>query len=213
MNICKTSIHYNIFRALRDRIIYLEYPPGMNISEKALCEEFRVSRTPVREALRKLEDAKLVTAIPRFGTYVTQIDINEIRCAFEVKAKLEGLAGGLAAKRMTPDKLEELGVVITEAVALQKGDHRKLVELDARFHQVLYEAAQNEILRQFLENLHSRCARLWTSSLSEIIPNEEVARQLKEIQDVLKKRDSENAALLMERHVRYFVDHIKMQLL
>ena len=213
MNLNKTSLSDSIFQTLRDRIIYLEYPPGMNISEKALCDDFKVSRTPVREALRKLEDAKLVTAIPRFGTYVTQIDINEIRSAFEVKAKLEGLAGGLAAKRITPDRLEKLDIVIAEASVLQKEDHRKLVELDARFHRALCEATQNEILCQFLENLHSRCARLWTSSLTEIIPNDEVARQLKEIQDALKKRDSESAALLMEKHVRYFVDHIKMQLL
>ena len=74
----------------------------------------------MREAFRRLEDMKLVTVIPRYGTYVSQIDINEIRCAFEVKIKLEGLAGETAAKRITADKLEELQTLIKDAEGLIK---------------------------------------------------------------------------------------------
>jgi len=203
-----------IFSILRDRIIYMEYPSGKLLSEKELCDEFKVSRTPLREAIQKLKEMKLVTVIPRFGTYVSPVDINEIRSAFEVKIKLEGLAGEAAAKRITPDKLEELKVLIEKADALLKENgHRHLIEIDAQFHEIMYQATQNQILQEMLENLHGRCARLWNSALGEIIPIATIINQLKEIYSSLGKRDSDKTRELMEDHVRYFIDQIKKQLL
>ncbi len=211
MNFQKDPLHSKIFETLRDRIVYIEYPPGMSLSEKELCEEFKVSRTPLREAIRKLEDMKLVTAIPRYGTYVSPIDIDEIRCAFEVKIKLEGLAGELAARRITGNKLKEISALIKEADIKQ--GHRNLIEIDAHFHEIIRQVIQNPILQEILENLHSRCARLWNSALSEIIPIEQVIDQLKEIYLSLEKRDAEKAGRLMESHVQYFIEKIKSQLL
>lgn len=210
----KNVAHENIFRTLRDRIVYLEYPPGKLIPEKELCEEFGVSRTPLREAIKKLKEMKLVNVIPRYGTYVSPVDINEVRSAFEVKIKLEGLAGEVAAKRITHDKLDEMKALIQEADALLKEDgHRHLIEIDTRFHEIIYTATQNPILQEILENLHSRCARLWNSALSGLIPVSIIINQLKEIYSSLEHRDRERASQLMEQHVRYFIDHIRSQLL
>ncbi len=214
MNYQKKAPHEKIFQTIRDRIVYMEYAPGKPLPEKDLCEEFKVSRTPVREAVKKLEEMKLVTVIPRFGTYVASVDINEIRSAFEVKIKLEGLAGEVAAKRITHDKLSEMKSLIEEAdILLRDGGHRNLIDIDARFHEIIYQAAQNPILQEILENLHSRCARLWSSSVSSVIPIPEITRQLKDIYSALEKREPETAGRLMEHHVRYFIDHIKSQLL
>jgi GntR family transcriptional regulator, rspAB operon transcriptional repressor len=210
----KESLSNRIFRMVRDKIVFMEYPPGMNLSEKDLCKTFKVSRTPLREAIRKLEEMKLVTVIPRYGTYVSQVEINEIRCAFEVKIKLEGLVGEVAAKRITADKLKELSALIEKAEALLKGNGpRSLIEIDTNFHEIIYQAAQNPILQEILENLQSRCARLWNSALSESIPLAEVIGELKEIYLSLKKRDSEKTGQLLENHVRHFIDLIKNQLL
>ncbi len=210
----KTPLHQKVFETVRDRIVYLEYPPGMILSEKDLCEEFGVSRTPLREAILKLEEMKLVTVIPRYGTYVSGIDINEIRCAFEVKIKLEGLAGEVAARRITADKLEELQAIIHRGDGKgEEASHRAFIEMDARFHEVIYRATQNPILQEMLENLHSRCARLWTSSLTEVIPMGEVVGQLEEIHAALRKRDGKKVCQLMEGHVQHFIDKIKGQLL
>lgn len=210
----KNVAHENIFRTLRDRIVYLEYPPGKLIPEKELCEEFGVSRTPLREAIKKLKEMKLVNVIPRYGTYVSPVDINEVRSAFEVKIKLEGLAGEVAAKRITHDKLDEMKALIQEADALLKEDgHRHLIEIDTRFHEIIYTATQNPILQEILENLHSRCARLWNSALSGLIPVSIIINQLKEIYSSLEHRDRDRASQLMEQHVRYFIDHIRSQLL
>ena len=214
MTYFKTSIPGKIFKTIRDRIVYMEYPPGKLLPEKDLCDEFKVSRTPLREAIQKLKEMKLVTVIPRYGTYVSPVDINEIRSAFEVKIKLEGLAGEVAAKRITADKLAEMKALIEKADALLKVDgHRHLIELDAQFHEIIYQATQNPILQEMLENLHSRCARLWNSALSEVIPIVMIIAQLKEIYSSLEKRDSRKARQLMEDHVLYFIDQIKSQLL
>ena len=214
MTYLKTSIHGRIFKTIRDRIIYMEYPPGKLLPEKNLCEEFKVSRTPLREAIQKLKEMKLVSVIPRYGTYISPVDINEIRSAFEVKIKLEGLAGETAARRITADKLAEMKALIEKADALLKVDgHRHLIEIDAQFHEIIYQATQNPILQEMLENLHSRCARLWNSALSEVIPIATILTQLKEIYSSLEKRDSPKARQLMEEHVRYFIDQIKSQLL
>jgi len=209
-----TPLHDKIFKTLKDRIVYMEYAPGTSLVEKELCREFGVSRTPLREALQKLKEMRLVDVIPRFGTYVSNVDINEIRCAFEVKIKLEGLAGFLAAKRITGDKLEEMSLVMREVehVLHEKGQHA-LIEIDTRFHEIIYQSTQNPILQGFLENLHARCSRLWSSSLMEIIPITDVIDQLTEIYNALRKREAEKAAQLMEHHVQYFIDKIKSQLL
>ena len=189
----------------------------MRLSEKTLCQEFHVSRTPLREAIQKLVDLKLVNVIPRFGTNVTQIDIHEIRSAFEVKIKLEGLAGELAAMRIEPDQLAGLDKLINEAAqGDQKGkdrQHNRLIEIDGRFHHLIHQAAQNQILREFLDNLHFRCARLWNSSLNDVVPNAEIVDQLRSVYHALKRRDPESTRKHMERHVQYFIDEIRKRLL
>jgi DNA-binding GntR family transcriptional regulator len=207
------SLPEKIFNVLRDRIVYMEYAPGRPLLEKDICEEFKVSRTPIREAIQKLKEMKLVTVIPRYGTYVSPVDINEIRCAFEVKIKLEGLVGEVAAKRITPDKLAELKSLIEKADGLLKEScHRHLIETDFQFHEIMYRTAQNPILLDMLENLHGRCARLWNSALSNI-PLATIIDQLKAIYSSLEKKDSDRARQLMEDHVRYFIERIKNQLL
>jgi GntR family transcriptional regulator, rspAB operon transcriptional repressor len=208
------SLPEKIFKVLRDRIVYMEYAPGRPLLEKDICEEFKVSRTPIREAIQKLKEMKLVSVIPRYGTYVSSVDINEIRCAFEVKIKLEGLAGEVAAKRITQDELAELKSLIEKADGLLKeGCNRHLIESDFRFHEIMYKATQNPILQDMLENLHGRCARLWNSALSNIIPLATIIDQLKGIYYSLEKNDSDKARQLMEDHVRYFIERIKNQLL
>ena len=216
MAIKKKNLHAEIFNTLRDRIVYLEYPPGMLLIEKDLCTEFKVSRSPVREAIRKLEETNLATAIPRYGTYVSAIDINEIRCAFEVKIKLEGLASSTAARRITPDKLDELEGVIQEVQELAGGteiEQRTLIGLDAKFHEIVYMACQNDILREFLENLHGRCARLWNSSLGTVASLPDIIGQLQSIYRAMKDRKAEVAGRLSEEHVQYFINKLKGQLL
>ena len=217
MRLKENRLHRSIFQTLRDRIVHGEYPPGMGLSEQDLCREFSVSRTPLREAFAKLESMKLVTIIPRFGTNVSPIDINEIRCAFEVKTKLEILAVELAAERIDSENLKALETVIEEVSQLKNENdqhrHCRLIELEQRFHRIILQSVRNPILEEFLDNLHYRCARLWSSSLSQVVPNEDILNQMKAVYQALVEGDAKSAALHMEGHIRYFIDKIKMRLL
>lgn len=203
----------SIFQTLRDRIVHGNYAQGKMFSEKELCEEFGVSRTPLREALSKLRDMKLVNATPGFGTYVAPIDINEIRFAFEVKVKLEELIGELSAQRISEDKLQQLDDLIRGGETIIGTDlpekHQKLIQMDLRFHEIMCESAGNPILREMEENLHVRCARLWSSSLSQIVPPEEVINQLRGVWIALGNRDARKAGELMRKHVQYFIDTLR----
>lgn len=211
------SLPENIFETIRDRIVFGIYPPGEGLPEKELCEEFGVSRTPLREAVLKLQDMKLVTVIPRFGTHVSTVDIHEIRCAFEVKTRLEGMAGELAAERIRPETLEELKAAIVEAGKILRENgldrHNRLIAIEARFHRIVLNASQNPVLEEFLENLHYRCARLWSSALSEVVPNKDILEQLNGVYQALKRRDGAEARRQMEIHVQYFIEKLKNLLL
>jgi len=212
----KKSLPADIFAALRDRIVYLEYPPGKTLSDKELCQEFGVSRTPLREALRKLEDMGLVTILPRYGTHVAVMDIDDIRCAFDVRLKLEALAGAEAARRIEADSLEELHSLVQGLDALSQSDEHDqlaMMALDSRFHEIVYESAKNPILLNFLENLYSRCARAWNASLGATDPLTENIEQLWEIYKALKIRDRAETARLCEEHVQSFIVKLRHYLL
>ncbi len=207
------SLSCQLFETIRDRIVHGEYPPGMTLPEKDLCEEFQVSRTPLREAFLRLQDMKLLSVIPRLGTTVRPIDIQEIRDAFEVKVRLEGLTGELAAERISPAHLQELDDVIREgALLLREGEndrHYRLIEIEGRFHEIVRRAARNAVLRELLDNLHFRCARLWSASLSEVVPDREIIHQMREVYTALQERNAEAARRHMEEHVHYFIEKIK----
>ena len=216
IKIAKKSLHTDIFTALRDRIVCMTYPPGTVLNEKELCEEFGVSRTPLREAVRRLEDLNLVNVIPRFGTHVTAIDLNELRCAMLIKVKLEGLASESAARNLTPKLLQEMEGALAQFIShvnCRIADQSKLIAAESRLHTIIWEAAQNPLLVGFLDNLQYRCARIWNSVLIETIDPEEVARQLTDIVEAIRDRNVREAGVLTEHHVRYFADKLKDRLL
>ena len=211
------TLQQKIFKTLRDRIVYGVYEPGQNLREKEICREFKASRTPFREAVLKLQDMKLVTVIPRYGTNVSAVDINDVRCAFELKVELEGMAGELAAKRITPDLLEELRQSIEQSgqlsTELEEDNRFRLLKIEAGFHDIIRRASGNHVLKEYLENLHLRCARLWSFNISQTIPDAEIINQMQTIYRALKDGDPAAARRLMRDHVQFFIDKVKKQLL
>ncbi|MGW8193011.1 MAG: GntR family transcriptional regulator [Desulforhopalus sp.] len=216
IQIAKKSKYADIFAILRDRIVCLAYPPGTALNEKELCEEFGVSRTPLREAIRRLEDLNLVNVIPRFGTHVSSLDLNELRCAMQIKVKLEALASEAAARNLTPQLLGEMQAVLArlnEQVAAPGNDQTTLIATESSLHTVIWRAAANPLLESFLDNLQYRCARVWNSVLVDTIDPHEVVRQLTNIVGAIRERDAAQAAVLTEAHVLYFSNNLKDKLL
>ena len=89
----------------------------------------------------------------------------------------------------------------------------RAIVAEKRFHRIILQAAQNPILEEFLDNLHYRCARLWSSSLSQVVPNSEIIDQMKKIYRAIADRDVQSASRHMQQHIHYFIDKIKMRLL
>jgi len=184
------------------------------ISEKEICEEFGVSRTPYREAIEKLKEIKLVDVVPRFGTFVSEVNIDEIRCANEVRIKLETFACEIAAKKRTSVQLDQLEKLAEEGEKLlETFDFDVGGELDRQFHRIIAEATQNSILDETLSRLRNISARVWTSSFRKRLSVAEIVTHWKNIYLAIKDGDSEKAARIMGEHIQYSIDHLKNELL
>lgn len=146
-----------VFDVLRNAITTGNLQPGERLMENQLAEQLRVSRTPVREAIRKLEQEGLVVMVPRRGTYVADISIRDINEVFEIRTALEVLAAGLAAERISEEDLERLERLLVEIGELiDQGDTERLVEADCRFHDILYNATHNKTLANIISNLREK---------------------------------------------------------
>ena len=148
---------------IRQAIIDGTFSPGERLMEIQLADEMGVSRTPVREAIRKLELEGFVVMIPRRGTYVADISIKDINEVYEIRTSLDVLAAGLAAERINDDELETLQRLLVEiGQHIEENNMDKIVEVDIAFHDVLYQASRNERLRNIINNLREQitCIRV-----------------------------------------------------
>lgn len=142
---------------IRQAIIDGTFSPGERLMEIQLADEMGVSRTPVREAIRKLELEGFVVMIPRRGTYVADISIKDINEVYEIRTCLDVLAAGLAAERISDEELEKLQRLLVEiGQSIENGNIEKIVEIDTAFHDVLYQASRNERLVSIISNLREQ---------------------------------------------------------
>ena len=149
-----------VFKTLRQAILRGELEPGERLMEIQLAERLGVSRTPIREAIRKLELEGLVLMIPRKGAEVAKISESNLRDVLEVRRSLEELAIDLACQRMTPEELEELKVTQEKfALAIKNGDAMQIAETDERYHEIIYDSTKNARLVQILNNLREQMYR------------------------------------------------------
>ena len=156
-----------VCETLREAIRSGILKPGERLMEIQLAEELGVSRTPVREAIRRLELEGCVIMMPRRGTYVANISIRDINEVFEIRTSLESLSSGLAAERITDEELERLQRLLVEIGAhIESGDMDKIVKTDTEFHDLLYQASRNQRLVGIISNLREQLTRFRTTSMS-----------------------------------------------
>ena len=149
-----------VFNTLRQAILKGELAPGERLMEIQLAEKLGVSRTPIREAIRKLELEGLVLMIPRKGAEVAKISEKSLRDVLEVRRSLEELAIELACQRMTDEEIEQLGERQNDFKnAIHKGNAMNIAETDEAFHDVIYLGTGNDKLVQILNNLREQMYR------------------------------------------------------
>jgi DNA-binding GntR family transcriptional regulator len=147
-------VQRNIFEKLKLSIMQGAYKPRERLLERALAAQYGVSRTPIREALHKLETMGMVRIIPNQGATVTDFSLEDIESLFLVRLHLEKLAGRLACTRATAEEMKTLGAINQELKkAMASGDFSKMVEKDQKFHLTLIRFSKNPFLIKAIEDL------------------------------------------------------------
>jgi DNA-binding GntR family transcriptional regulator len=200
------------YHLIRQKIITLELPPLSAIDEQALMEELQLGRTPIREALQRLATEDLVLLAPRRGMFVADISITDLQKLFELRMTLEGFCARLAAERASAKQLQAMKQVIRDLDDVPDTDYRGLMIIDERFHELLYRAADNELLADVLLRLHALSFRIWHLVLERIGNVREALDQHIAITDAIEARDPEQAEKLVRSHVSDFQQHIKAAL-
>jgi DNA-binding GntR family transcriptional regulator len=197
------------YHLIRQRIITLELPPTSAIDEQALMEELRLGRTPIREALQRLAAENLVSIIPRRGMFVAEISLTDLQQVFELRMMLEGFCARLAAQRVSERQLADMERLIQELEHVPGGDRKALMSIDEQYHELLYEAADNEFLADSLRRLHALSFRIWHLVLDRLDSVREAMEQHIEITKALRARDEERAEKLLQQHISEFQKEIK----
>jgi DNA-binding GntR family transcriptional regulator len=191
-----------VFESLREAIIAGQLRPGERMMEIQMAEEMGVSRTPVREAIRKLELEGLVVMVPRKGAYVAGLSLKDMTDVFEIRRALEGLAAELAAERISDDELEEMErYLIKIAKDIESGDVHKVVETDTDFHSLLYKSSRNSRLSQIISNLREQIQRFRTTSLSSPGRMKSALEEHRKIVEAIATRDGELARKITQEHI------------
>jgi len=192
-----------IFNTLREAIIVGELKPGERLMEVQLAEKMGVSRTPVREAIRKLELEGLVDMLPRKGAHVADLSVKDIMDVLEVRASLDGLATALASTRITEEELKELKHIHNQFVNyIEKENLNGSIKKDVDFHDIIYCASRNEKLIQIANNLREQIHRFRVIYLKDYVSPKELIREHEEIIEAISKRDPFNAQKVAETHIK-----------
>lgn len=191
-----------VFNTLRQAILRGELQPGERLMEIQLANKLGVSRTPIREAIRKLELEGLVLMIPRRGAVVAEITEKSLRDVLEVRGSLEELAVELACERISEEEIEELKKSAEAfALSLQSGDLTEYAEADVKFHDIIYNATDNQRLVQLLYNLREQMYRYRVEYLKRAEVHEKLLSEHQYIIEMLEKRNQEEAIAAVCRHI------------
>ncbi len=191
-----------VFKTLREAILKGDLAPGERLMEIKLANQLGVSRTPIREAIRKLELEGLVVMVPRKGAEVAKITEKDLRDVLEVRASLEELAISLACERITDEKIAELKEALEQFRTVIKGkDVTKIAQMDVAFHDVIFEATQNARLVQMVNNLREQMYRYRLEYLKDFSTHSRLDEEHVKIFEAVSARDIERATALIREHI------------
>ncbi|MFJ4169896.1 GntR family transcriptional regulator [Paenarthrobacter sp. NPDC089714] len=201
------------YRVIADRIITLDIRPNEAINESQLSKEMQMGRTPIREALSKLESERLVVTQPRKGSFAAPINLTDLFEVAQIRQALEPLAAGLAAGNIRPDganKLQEL-LPLLDSLDSRTVDQNELMRLNLAVHHLIYEIAGNVHLADTLVRYAHLSTRIWSQILERRPPVVEQTRELAGIARAIIAKDSALSQSLMDDHVHHFNEFVASQ--
>ncbi len=188
---------------IRDLIISGEVKPGEKLTEEGLSSKIGISRTPLREALLKLQSEGLVKVLPRKGAIVEDLSKEDANETYLIKGILEGLAGRLATEHITDEELGKLVEINHEMLRLSKNkrkDPKQILKLNSEFHKIIIKSSKSKKLIKFIDDLRKHTLRYNSIYLSLMDHIQDSIREHEKIIKALKKRDSELVELLIKKH-------------
>ncbi len=206
------SLRDQAYDTLKKMIITCALRPGDVLAETELSLQLAVGRTPIRQALDRLLGDGLVEVIPRKGTIVKPVSLDEIFNIIDVRLVNEIYSVRRAAERASPDVIAKLRDSLDDMlVAIHSHDIRTLSELDQKFHSLIAGATRNAVLGDLLQNLHERSARMWFISLSTNEQHLRICDEHTAIVDAIAQHDADLAEQAMRAHIESFSVNITRQ--
>ena len=200
--ISRRTLHDELASRLREMIVEGELAPGSRIQERLLCDQFGVSRTPIREALKVLSAEGLVSLEPNRGASVTELTLSDLEEAFPIMGALEALAAELACKNITDEQLDVVKKLHAKLVRhYGNGRLKDYFRTNEAIHEAIAEAAGNATLNQMLRGLSGRVRRArFQANMTKQRWAEAIAEH-EEMMGALSKRDGRGMGRLMKRHL------------
>lgn len=202
------SISDQIYERLKQQILHGEIEAGERLMQNQVAENLRASRTPVREAFRRLEQDGLVERVPQGGVRVTRLDIEAIQEVFGIRNVLEAYAIELACGRITTEEIGSLKRLVTQAEELLSSSElgretkiKRIFELNSQFHDTIYRAAGNSYLMGMINSLRFIVGRLRFLGLRADSTWSRAWDEHAQLIGLLEKRDKESAARLLKTHL------------
>jgi DNA-binding GntR family transcriptional regulator len=195
-----------LYETIKHRIIHVEYMPGEVLNESLLAGEFGVSRTPVREALRRLQQEKWISSLPKIGMQVIVFDINQLKDLFNAKEALETMVIKLAIDNADEKDILHLKKILNAMEKIDFDDMKEVMRHDDIWHHAIWDIADNEIINVYIEDLQYRLFRGWVYTGRRMKKNTNY-RELFEIFQktvgAIETRDKEQAEKIVKQHVEF----------
>ena len=205
-NAHKPSLTEKTYHFLRGKIISNEYSPGTPIIESLIIEQIKVSRTPYREAIQRLEQEKLVKIFPKRGVFVTQIPVTELKEIYEIREILEPMITLSITKNMTQTTLDEIKDIEERLLKIKEDDPidaEKARDVGRELHDAIIEGSSNQTLIEFIKTLRSNsdrgCALVGRRDDNIGI----LLEQHLKVIEAIKERDADKAGKFMKDHLSY----------
>lgn len=192
-----------VYLELKHKILTGEIPAGSRLMEVDLAKRMNVSRTPIREAIRRLTDDGLVQMESRKGAYVAQISIKDMLDVFEIREDMEGFCAYLAAGRSSDEQKKQLRRIAEEyQTACVNRDKMRIIHLDEEFHNYIVACCDNDTLRQMVEYVQELSLRFRYLYYEDDTLYEETSKQHIAMMEAIEAGDGDSARRLADSHVR-----------
>ncbi|MDB5532163.1 MAG: hypothetical protein JWO28_478 [Hyphomicrobiales bacterium] len=206
----KSSLTQQAHEAIKEKVINLYFLPGQYLNEAAICDLLGLGRTPVHQALQRLQTEGLIDVVPRKGIIVQPDSISQIIEFLKARLIVETEIARLAAEHAEPDDVAELRAILDRqnGSPSQGGEINAFVECDHAFHIKICDMSHSRVLGDFAKSLHERCSRSWYLHLWQTLDRDASEKQHRAILKAIKGRDGEGAAAAMRDHLTNLCERV-----